>query len=66
MDTDATERAQSGHYREMADELRGLIPKMKYAEVAEQLRRLAVSYERLAEHAERVPCEPQDIEGPLS
>ncbi|HET9644450.1 MAG TPA: hypothetical protein VFP68_14110, partial [Burkholderiaceae bacterium] len=55
VDTDG----QSERYREMANELRLLVPKMKDAGVAEQLRLLAVSYERLAEHADAAPYPPQ-------
>jgi hypothetical protein len=63
--TDSTNRAVSERYREIANELRLLVPTMKYSEVAEQLCLLAVSYERLAEHAEGAPHPPQDIEGTL-
>lgn len=52
MDTDGTKTEDHDRYRAIANELRLLIPNMMYAEVAEQLRLLAVSYERLAEHAE--------------
>ena len=65
VDTDTTKRAESERYREIANELRLLVPTMKYSEVAEQLRLLAVSYERLAEYGEGAPYPPQDIEGTL-
>jgi hypothetical protein len=65
VDTDSTNRAESERYREIANELRLLVPTMKYSEVAEQLRLLAVSYERLAEYGEGAPNPPQDIEGTL-
>ena len=39
-------------YRELANELRLLVFKMKHTEAAEELRLLAARYERLAEHAE--------------
>ncbi len=66
MDTDATRRAQSDRYREIATELHLLVSKMKHAEVAEQLRLLAASYERLAEHAETgAPYPPKDIKEAL-
>ena len=41
-------------YRELANELRLLVFKMKHTEAAEELRLLAARYERLAEHAEAV------------
>lgn len=51
MDTDGTKTEDHDRYRAIANELRLLIPNMIYAEVAEELRLLAASYERLAEHA---------------
>ncbi len=68
MDTHATRRAQSDRYREIAKELHLLVSKMKHAEVAEQLRLLAISYERLAEHAEELSStrsseDPGDLPG---
>jgi hypothetical protein len=51
---DATRHAQFDHYRAIANELRLIVLRMKHAETAEELRRLAGSYERLAERAEGV------------
>ena len=60
MDSDTTKRALSERYREMAKELRLLLPKMKQPAAAEELRLLAVRYERLAEHAEAVSDSAND------
>jgi hypothetical protein len=54
MHVDSTRQAQWDHYRAIANELRLIVLRMKHAEAAEELRRLAGSYERLAEHAEGV------------
>jgi len=52
---DPTSRhAQWDHYRAIANELRLIVLRMKHAEAAQELRRLAVSYERLAQHADGV------------
>ena len=51
---DSTRHAQWDHYRAIANELRLIVLRMKHAEAAEELRRLAGSYERLAERAEGV------------
>ncbi len=61
MDTDTT--SDRHRYREIASELRLLIPKLKHAEVARELRLLAVSYERLAEHVEEL-IPPRSSEDP--
>ena len=63
MDTDDSTRAQCDRYRAIADALRFVVRIMTHAEAAEELRLLAVSYERLAEHAEGAMDAPQDIEG---
>ncbi len=66
MDTDATRRAQSDRYREIAKEIYLLVSKMEHAEAAGELRLLALSYERLAEHSETgAPYPPQDIKEAL-
>jgi hypothetical protein len=65
VDTDDSKRAQCDRYRAIADALRLVVSKMKHAEAAEELRLLAVSYERLAEYAESAPYAPKDIEGAL-
>ena len=65
MNTDDTGGDHSGRYREIADELRLLLPKMKHPEAAEELRQLVASFERLAEHAEGAAYPPQDIEETL-
>lgn len=52
MNTDDLKRAQCDRYRAIADALRFVVTRMKHAEAAEELRLLALSYERLAEHAE--------------
>ena len=65
MDTDDSKRAQCDRYRAIADALRLVVSQMKHAEAAEELRVLAVSYERLAEHAESAFYAPQDIDGVL-
>lgn len=44
------------HYHAIANELRLIVLRMKHAEAAEELRVLADSYERLAEHAEGCPA----------
>ena len=51
MHVNSTRHAQFGHYRAIANELRLIVLRMKHAEAAEELRRLAGSYERLAERA---------------
>ena len=48
MDTDC--RVRQELYREIANELRLLIPKLKDAEAAGELSLLVAQYERLAEH----------------
>jgi hypothetical protein len=63
VDTDDSKRAQCDRYRAIADALRVVVQNMKHAEAAEELRLLAVSYERLAEHAEGAKDAPRDIEG---
>jgi hypothetical protein len=49
MYVDAPRLARCDHYRAVANELRLIVLRMKHAEVAEALRLLADSYERLAE-----------------
>jgi hypothetical protein len=44
----------SDRYRAIASELRLIAPKMKLAKAAEELRLMAITYERLAEHHEAV------------
>ena len=65
MDTDDSKRAQCDRYRAIADALRLVVSQMKHAEAAEELRVLALGYQRLAEHAEAATYPPQDIEGAL-
>ena len=45
-------------YREMAAEIRALLPMLKYPEILEELRLLAARYERLAEYLEAAPDTP--------
>jgi len=52
VDTDST--SHSDRYRAIASELRGLAVKMKIAKADDELRLMALSYERLAEHLEAV------------
>jgi len=52
VDTDAT--SHSDRYRAIARELRGLALKMKLATAADELRLMALSYERRAEDLEVV------------
>lgn len=52
MDTDTTSHCD--RYRAIANELRLLAPKTKLAEAADELRLLAVSYERLAEYGTEI------------
>jgi hypothetical protein len=52
MDTDTT--SHSDRYRAIASELRLLARKMKLAKAAEELRLMAINYERLAEQLETV------------
>ena len=52
MDATTTSRAHDHHYRDIANELRLIVLKMKQAEAAEELRLLAIRYERLAEQRE--------------
>jgi len=65
VDTDDNIRAQCDRYRAIAAALRFVVPKIQHADAAEELRLLAVSYERLAEHAERARYRQKDIEGAL-
>jgi hypothetical protein len=51
MDATTTSRAHEDHYRDIANELRLIVLKMKQAEAAEELRLLAIRYEGFAEHA---------------
>jgi hypothetical protein len=57
MDATTTSRAHEHHYRDIANELRLIVLKMKQAEAAEELRLLAIRYERLA-GAEAAPYLP--------
>jgi hypothetical protein len=41
---------ESARYREMANEIRGLVPMLNHTEAAMDLRLLAVRYERVAEY----------------
>ena len=64
-DTDATRRTECKRYRETATDIRALIPAAKDPEAAEELRRLALGYQRLAEYLEATPYPPQDTEETL-
>lgn len=48
------------YYREMASEIRDLIPLLLHPEAVADLRVLADRYERLAHYLEVVPCTPPD------
>ena len=52
MDATTTSRAHDDHYRDIANELRLIVLKMKQAEAAEELRLLAIRYERLGARVE--------------
>jgi hypothetical protein len=56
VDTDMTSHCD--RYRAIANELRLLAPRMKLAKAADELRLMAVSYERLAERLEAAPYPP--------
>lgn len=56
MDTDTISHCD--RYRAIAKELRALAPKMKLREAADELRLLAVGYERLAKRLEAAPYAP--------
>lgn len=51
-DADSATPIQSDLYREMACAIRALIPLMKYSEARDQLRLLALQYEKLAQSLE--------------
>lgn len=57
-DSDETRRAECGRYRSMANAILGLVATMKHSEVAEDLRLLALRYEKLADHFETAPNPP--------
>lgn len=48
-------------YRSMAKEIRALMPSLKNAQTAEDLRLLAIRYDRLADYLVEVPDLLQDI-----
>ena len=60
MYVDAPRHARCDHYRAVANELRLIVLRVKHAKVAEALRVLADSYERLAEHTEAVSYPPNE------
>jgi hypothetical protein len=49
-DADSASQAECDRYRAMASDIRARIPTLKDPEAAEDLRLLAVRYERLAEY----------------
>ena len=59
-DGDAARRAECDRYREMAEDIRKLVPHMKHVEAAEDMRLLAVHYEALAEYVEAAPYPLQE------
>lgn len=61
MNVEPIRRARCDHHHVIANELRLIVLRMKHAEAAEELRVLADSYERLAEHAEGNPAGAQSI-----
>jgi hypothetical protein len=46
-------------YRDMASEIRDLLPLLVHSQAVEDLRLLADRYERLAEYLEAAPASPQ-------
>jgi Arc/MetJ-type ribon-helix-helix transcriptional regulator len=54
-DADSAKRVECDRYRTMANEIRALLPRLSQSEAIEELRLLAIRYERLAEHLEAAP-----------
>jgi hypothetical protein len=52
METETAKRAECALYREIASDMRSLVPKLRDSEAAEGLRILAVRYEKLADYLE--------------
>ena len=62
-DSDEARREECGRYREVANAILALVPTMKHSEIAEDLRLLAMRYEKLADHLETASYPPQPIGG---
>lgn len=54
-DADSAKRVECDRYRTMANEIRALLPRLSQSEAIEELRLLAIRYEKLAEHLEAAP-----------
>ena len=54
----------AGHYRELANSIRALVPLMQYTAVKDQLATLALEYDKLAECVESVSDPLQDVAPP--
>lgn len=51
--------AERERYREIATEIRALLPRLRYPETLEELRLLAAHYERFADYLEVASVTPQ-------
>lgn len=54
-DVNSARRVECDRYRAMANEIRALLPGLSHSEAAEDLRLVAIRYERLAERLEAAP-----------